>query len=213
VRAVAITAAAGHTARSAIASHSHPASPVQYCRRQLDAPGVVAEVRVRLGLAKRAIARLGGPKVLPLTLGCIHGLGSEPVQLAKKIGQDPVPVGDDHVVVIGHHARRVNHNTRTLRGERQAVEEDPVGSGAGSKAKRALVAAPSDQIRLASNDASRIGHGMRNCEGRTTRERPLSRGILSCLRGTASSPGWRGHPCATAVFALVPSCSAGWLAT
>jgi len=158
------------------------------------------------------IAMLSGPKILPLTLRRIHGLGGEPVQLAKKIGQDPVPVGDDHVVGVRHHAGRVNHDARALRGERRAVKEDPVGLGAGAQPKRALVAAPGDQIRLARNRcAADWPRDASHCERRIHPDSATFSRILSGLRLPAWHGqfwGWRGHPAQRPSSRFLPS---GWV--
>jgi hypothetical protein len=48
----------------------------------------------------------------------------------------------------------------------RAVEEDAVRLDAGAQAKRALIAAARDEVRLAGEDAARVGHAREESERR-----------------------------------------------
>jgi hypothetical protein len=96
------------------------------------------------------------------------------VQLAEKVGEHAAGIAHHQVMVIGHHARGMQDNASPLRRERQAILEYPIGLGARSKAKRALITAPRNEVRLTRDDSTRMGHW---CEA----ERAACRALATML--------------------------------
>jgi hypothetical protein len=90
------------------------------------------------------------------------------------------------MVMVRHHARRVEYDARFPQRESEAVREDSVRLHARPQTERALRAAASDEVGFAWDDATRVSHGRRESDARASRE----------LRDSPSdreAPGWHGR--------------------
>ena len=150
-------------------------------------------IDVSVGDEPHVVARLGGPEILPLTLGCIEGLRREAVKLSQEDRQHAVRVRHDEMMVIRHDADRMHADTGALGGEREAVGEDSRRLRARTETKGALVAAPRDEVGFARDDTTRMGHDAPGSERHANLRSRFVRGNAERRRG----PGERPDFCVT----------------
>ena len=97
---------------------------------------------------------LGGPEILPAPAQNVLMLCEQLVKPFEELGNVPVGVDDDGVIVVGVRNERDDVDLRFLRGIGQAVHEGVVGLAVGPQEELPLCAATSDQIGASRNDLS-----------------------------------------------------------
>ncbi len=141
--------------------------------------------------------RLCGPEVLALILRVVECFRTRSMELAKKDRERSVWVGDDEVVMVGHHASGVKNHACLRECECEAVLENESRLVRRTKSEGALEAATRDEVTRSSDDSTRESHaraGSMGCArsgGRFFSR--VSRRIVSSIDVRDSGDGGRGR--------------------
>jgi hypothetical protein len=149
-----------------------------------DVCDLVDDVLVRGEL--QAMVLLGRPEVVPLPLCSVKRLCDRSVKLSGEVGQCPSNIGEHDVVMIRHHAHRMDQNAGLHRRPGKAIKKYLVGLSGRAKSEGALVATPREHARDERADRSREGHARFNAATAPRWNLRISGTFVRCWGGEVS---------------------------